>query len=254
MRWLEAGDSTTQEVLRAEIQYERAKNDQAEYERGYRTAGMKLAVLLGRPVDSALRPIGTLRERAPKDLLGSQNDALLDKHPQIVAATLRVERAQAERERVVLDPYPDVTLSFAGGRRESTDETLVDFGVSLPLPLFNTSQVKSAAAVALHNKALAELQASRQSLQGRLVEWRQTLAQLDVQVANYRSQLLPRADKALVMVQTGFKEGEYGFNDLLDTQRTTAEMRLLYERKLFELNQAIVEVESLLKPNDQFTE
>jgi cobalt-zinc-cadmium efflux system outer membrane protein len=250
---LEAGESTAQEVLRAEIQYERAKSEQAEHERNFYNAKSKLAVLLGRPGES-FNAIGKLQQTAPKELLEKQNEALLETHPLIVAAEMRVKRAQSEFERTSLDPYPDLTLTLAGGRRESTDETLVDFGVSLPLPLIDSSKGNREAAKALLEKAQAQLMIARQTLSGNLKQWRQTLEQLDSQARSYKRELLPRAEKALAMVQTGFREGEYAFNDLLDTQRTTAEMRLLYEQKLFELNQAIAEVESLLNPNNHLME
>jgi outer membrane protein TolC len=47
-------------------------------------------------------------------------------------------------------------------------------------------------------------------------------------------------------VQTGFEQGKFGFIDLLDTQRTTAEARLAYQLKLLELNVAQAEIEALL--------
>jgi len=47
-------------------------------------------------------------------------------------------------------------------------------------------------------------------------------------------------------VQTGFEQGKFGFMDLLDTQRTAAEVRLAYQQKLLELNVAQAELEALL--------
>jgi hypothetical protein len=50
-------------------------------------------------------------------------------------------------------------------------------------------------------------------------------------------------------VQTGFEQGKFGFIDLLDIQRTTAEVRLAYQHKLLELNVAQAELETLLACN-----
>ena len=66
------------------------------------------------------------------------------------------------------------------------------------------------------------------------------------QVANYRERILPKANAALRLVQTGFEQGKFGFMDLLDTQRTAAEVRLAYQRKLLELNLAQAEIEAFL--------
>ena len=60
------------------------------------------------------------------------------------------------------------------------------------------------------------------------------------------SRILPKANEALRLVQTGFEQGKFGFIDLLDTQRTTAEVRLTYQQKLLELNVAQAELEALL--------
>lgn len=68
------------------------------------------------------------------------------------------------------------------------------------------------------------------------------------QVARYRERILPKADEALRLVQTGFEQGKFAFIDLVDTQRTTAEARLAYQQKLLELNVAQAELEALLRP------
>ena len=43
------------------------------------------------------------------------------------------------------------------------------------------------------------------------------------------------------------KQGKFNFIDLVDTQRTTAEVRLAYQQKLLELNIAQAELEALLR-------
>jgi outer membrane protein TolC len=48
------------------------------------------------------------------------------------------------------------------------------------------------------------------------------------------------------LVQTGFQEGKFEFIDLIDTQRTTAEVRLAYQQKLLELNIAQAYLEALV--------
>ena len=54
--------------------------------------------------------------------------------------------------------------------------------------------------------------------------------------------------EALRLVQTGFEQGKFGFIDLADTQRTTAEVRLTYQQKLLEMNIAQAELAALLQP------
>ena len=47
----------------------------------------------------------------------------------------------------------------------------------------------------------------------------------------------------------GFEEGKFSFIDLVDTQRTTAEVRRTYQQKLLELNVAQAEVEAFVEPS-----
>ena len=91
----------------------------------------------------------------------------------------------------------------------------------------------------------AELTAVQQRL---LREWGAASERLQTaaeQAAKYGEQILPKANDALRLVQSGFEHGKFGFIDLLDTQRTTAEVRLAYQQKLLELNVAQADVEAL---------
>ncbi len=96
--------------------------------------------------------------------------------------------------------------------------------------------------------AEAELHGVQQQLQR---EWANALKRYRTaaeQVANYRERILPKANEALRLVQTGFEQGKFSFIDLVDTQRTTAEVRLAYQQKLLELNIAQAELTALLQP------
>jgi outer membrane protein TolC len=53
------------------------------------------------------------------------------------------------------------------------------------------------------------------------------------------------------LVQTGFETGKFNFIDLIDTQRTTAEVRQAHYLKLLEMNVAHAELEALLAGRDQ---
>ena len=117
---------------------------------------------------------------------------------------------------------------------------------SLPIPLIDRAKGKKQEARANVSIAEAELTSIEQRL---LREWgvaTQRFRTAVEQVTNYRERILPKADKALELVRGGFEQGKFGFIDLLDTQRTTAEARLTYQQKLLELNVAQAELEALL--------
>jgi cobalt-zinc-cadmium efflux system outer membrane protein len=97
-------------------------------------------------------------------------------------------------------------------------------------------------------EAVAAVTATEQRL---IAEWRAAVARYKAaagQVASFRERILPKSEEALRLVRTGFEEGKFGFIDLLDTQRTTAEARMIYQKKLFELNAARAELETMTEP------
>jgi len=115
----------------------------------------------------------------------------------------------------------------------------------VPLPIIDRSKGKKQEAQANAHIAAADQVAIEQRL---LRDWGTASKRFRTaveQVTNYRERILPKANEALRLVQTGFEQGKFGFIDLLDTQRTTAEVRLAYQQKLLELNVAQAELESL---------
>lgn len=246
-RRVEAGAAPDQEQLRAEIPLEQARSELTELEQEMAIARHLLGALLGRPElkDSPLE--GRLNEDANFPALESPPADWLKNHPQTVAARKQRARAEYAWRRARLEPYPDVTLGLAGGREGGSDSgSLVEFRVSIPVPIIDRSKGRKQEARASAAIAAADLEGAEQSLLRAWNDASQRFRSAAQQVANYRDRILPKAEEALRLVQTGFQEGKFNFIDLLDTQRTAAEARLAFHRKLLDLNVARVELEALL--------
>jgi cobalt-zinc-cadmium efflux system outer membrane protein len=243
---VEAGAAADQEQLRAEIQLDQARTELAAFQRELVTARQELVTLLGRPDLSDAPLSGALVETPDAAGLDLGPERWLANHPSVVAARTVRDRTELELRRARLEPYPDVRVGVDGGREGREDNAIVQFRVSLPLPIVDRSKGRKREAEANVGVAEAELVATEQRL---LREWgtvSQRFRTAAEQVATYRERILPKANTALRLVQTGFQEGKFGFIDLLDTQRTTAEARLVYQQKLLELNTAQAELEALL--------
>jgi outer membrane protein, heavy metal efflux system len=243
---VQAGAAGDQEQLRAEIPLEEARTELAGFERELETARQKLANLLGRPELKGAPVTGALAETASLAALEQGPGRWLGRHPSVAAARAGKERAEAEERRARLEPYPDVKLGAAGGQEADGLGPIIQFSVSVPLPIIDRSKGRKQEARANVAVAEAQLAAVEQRL---LRDWgtaSQRLRTAAQQVANYRERILPKATEALRLLQRGFEEGKFGFIDLLDTQRTAAEARLAYQQKLLELNIAQADVEALL--------
>jgi outer membrane protein, heavy metal efflux system len=244
-----AGAAADQEQLRAEIPLEQARTELAGFQRELIVAHQTLAMLLGRPDLSSATVSGALAEAPTPGLLDQGPERWLASHPSVVAARTSRDRTQSELRRARLEPYPDVKAAVAGGRIGETDQSIIQLGFSLPLPIIDTGKGKKQEAQANVSVAEAELSSIEQRL---LRDWataRQRLRTAGDQVATYRDRILPKANEALRLVQTGFEQGKFGFIDLLDIQRTAAEARLTYQQKLLELNVAQADLECLLTRN-----
>jgi cobalt-zinc-cadmium efflux system outer membrane protein len=245
---VDSGDTPYQEQLRAEIQYDQAKNLLAQLNVQVQVARQSLITLLGRP-DLLDVPIsGTLTASCQPHLLTSPAEDWLERHPSHHLAATQLQLARLEADQARLTPYPDVTAGVAGGRLGETDASIVEFGLSIPLPLLDSAKGRKAEANAGIRVARSELEAVRLEL---LRQWRQALNRYRMagdQVTAYRTSILPKAAEALRLVQTGFQEGKFGFIDLLDTQRTFAQSQLDYQQRLLELNIAEAELEALVNP------
>lgn len=245
---VEAGAAAYQEQLRAEVQLVQAQSGLKEFERERATAWQAFITVLGRPDLREAKLSGILSEWARPALMEKMGEEFLAEHPSVKMARASVERAELEYRRARLEPYPDVTAIFSGGKLGETDQGIIQLGFSLPMPVLDTSKGKRAEARASVRVAEAELLVVQQQL---LREWANAQKRYRTaaeQVASYRDEALPKADEALRLVRTGFEEGKFTFIDLVDTQRTTAEVWLAYHQRLLELNIAEAEMEALMRP------
>ncbi len=240
-----AGAAADQERLRAEIPLEQARTELAGFQRELAEARHALAQVMGRP-DLTDTPLsGELAESASLALLEEGPEKWLARHPSVAATRANLERAELELRRARLDPYPDVRVAVAGGRSGEADQSIIQLAFSAPVPIIDRAKGRKQEAQANVAVAEAELAGVEQRL---LREWgvaSQRLRTAAAQAGSYREKILPRANEALRLVQMGFEEGKFGFIDLLDTQRTAAEARLVYQQKLLELNVAQAEIEAL---------
>ena len=131
------------------------------------------------------------------------------------------------------------------GQEAQQAGSIIQFALSVPVPIIDHCKGRKQEA-----KANVVAGAELATVEKRLFrDWRtfsQRLRTAADQVAKYHDRILPKANEALRLVQTGFQQGKFGFIDLLDTQLTTAQVRLTYQQKLLELNVAQAELEALL--------
>ncbi len=245
----DAGDTSVQEQLRAEIQMEQARTGQADAQKEVIEARQDLVVLLGVPAMRAVVLSGIPDEAAEPAVLSQGPDVWLARHPAMVVARAKCKLAESTARRAGLEAYADPKIGVSGGRDETTDENLMELRLSIPLPFFDRGKGRIREGKALVREAEAELDATEQKLLGC---WRAAVARFRTaaaQVKAQRERVLPKSEEALRLVRAGFEQGKFGFIDLLDTQRMAAEVRLIHQKKLLDLNLARADLEAFADPS-----
>lgn len=243
---VENGAAAVPEQLRAEVQEEQTRLTCADTRRDLATARRSFAALLGLGDLGSAKLSDPLAEREVQALLSEPLSEALASNPRLLAAKTSLDRAELAYRRARLEAYPDLKLGIAGGRAGETDKSIGQVTLSVPLPLWDRGTGKRREAKADITVANAELSSVRQQLLRDFSNALQRYRTAGEQVAVYRDRTLPRAREALRLVRKGFEEGKFGLTDLLDTQRTNAEVLVSYQEKLLELNLAQAELEELL--------
>lgn len=242
---VEAGAAGRQELLRAEIEAERARTTLAALRQLRAQARRELDTAIGVPHPIGGELTGSLRQAVKLPDAATLRDQMRAEHPDLLAARAEALMAQGEARRAALAARPDLTFGAAAGQDGAADATIMAFRVTLPLPLFDrgtegrrAAEARAAAAAAAHDTAERRIDRALDTALERLA----TLAE---QVAAYDARIQPRAEEALRLSRSGYAAGKIGLLDLIDAQRTLAATRAEGLDKLLELNIAVADLEAL---------
>jgi len=193
-------------------------------------ARSELAFVVGDPSAKERECEGVLADASPADSISPQGD-----HPSVKQADLAVAQHSADLERARLQGYPDVTVGIEGGREGRDDTGLLQFRVSVPLPIFSRPRARVREAEARLQGAQAAAELARKTLARDLDQAREKYRGASAQARAYAERIIPKSEDALRLARLGYQEGRFGLFDLLDTQRTAAETRLQYQKLLLDV-------------------
>ncbi len=242
-----AGKISPVEETKARVAFSVSQIEQERVNRSLEAARTKLAATWGssRPVFS--RAVGRLEQVTPipsvEELAGR-----ISRNPDIARWAMELEqrRAVLAQERAVR--IPDVTIS-AGIRRyreTEAEETALVFGAAIPLPLFNRNQGKILESRYQVSRAERERQAAGNRVRAALSEAYQALAIGYAEATTLKSVVLPGARSAFESASEGFRQGKFGYLDVLDAQRTLFDARGRYVEALGAYHKAAADIERLI--------
>ena len=219
----EVGKASLQDVLRAQIEQVRLRNDLANLEDSREPLLAQFKAALGLKVEDSAPPLPARFESTPLDLSADQLLATaLTNNARLKALEADVRGAEAAIQLARKAGRPDFSLGFMVDAK--TDPALYRFPGNpgtLSLPIWRD---KIAAQI-------AEAQANKRSLEARLTAEQISLAadfagrsflyrEATRDLALLNEQLLPKARRSLEVGRSGYLAGQIDFFNLSDSERT----------------------------------
>ena len=215
-----AGRASPLEEQRAEVL--RISAD-AAVDRAMRLAGLartNLARRIGRPVTDAL-------DQPWFDRVDGYGPARVEADNSVAVATARANEKAAEAQLRLArsQRLPDVTLSAGMRRLPINNDMAAVFGVSVPLPLFNSGASSVAQASAERDRAAALRRAAEFDNEQAIGQAQADLANAAAAARTAAGPSRAAAQEAARIARIGYREGKFGQLDLLEAERTLAETR-----------------------------
>lgn len=244
-RRVAAGKAPPLEGSKARVELANARIEARAADSALQAARRTLGQLWGAPQPDFTRvgaDLGTLpRREAIDDLRGA-----LATSPRMEAGRLSVELGRAQLEVEKSKRYPDITLSAGIARDNEQGRNKAQFGVAIPLPLFDRNQGNVYSATMQSYKA----QDLYRELESRLTaDLLQSVSQFDLaanSVREYRATVLPGATEAYDSARKGFEAGKVSFLEVLDAQRTLSQGNIGYLNVLASAYQAAADIDRIL--------
>jgi cobalt-zinc-cadmium efflux system outer membrane protein len=234
------------DVLQARIEASTARLDLNTAQNEHQSAWRRLSVAVGIP-DLPPRPLAnTLNEGAANPTWEAALERLLSESPELASAYAGVERARCALARAQAGRSPDLDLGASVRYSDETNSTLASIGVGLPLQIFDRKQGNISKAQAELIEAHREVERVQLALQDRLAAVFKEYISARQQTEQYGTVIVPDAKASLELVQTGYQQGEFGFLELLNAQRTFTRVTLASLQSQRHLLQSQTQVEGLL--------
>jgi len=157
---------------------------------------------------------------------------------------IELQEARLELERSLL--VPDVTLTGGGQYFEETGDRAFLLALSAPIPVFDRNQGGLRAARHGLERARRQRRAAEIRVRAELVRVHQALSSFHLESTTLKNDVLPAARLAFDATREGYREGKFGYLDVLDAQRTLFETKARYIDALAGYHRAEAGMERLL--------
>ena len=227
------GQADTPDVLESEVEAQQAELAVTMAEQNQRRVWKVLSAVVGNPRLPLTRLEGKLQETPAID---SEElvEKIVNESPAVRIAELGVKRAEATLARAKRESIPD--LQIRGGMQQNgellTEGRAVGLqgfaDVGLRIPIFNRNQGNIATAKADVERAKHEVERVKLVLRERAASVVQNYSFSQTAVDRYKSQMIPRAQKAYEMYAKKYEQMAAAYPQVLIAQRTLMQLEVSY--------------------------
>jgi cobalt-zinc-cadmium efflux system outer membrane protein len=243
---IKAGKVAPVEATRARVEVANARREVERARSAVEAARKRLAASWGGTQPAFERASGALEVGVTSVPPVEELSRRLSQNPDLARWAIEMEARQAALGVEQSKRIPDVTVS--GGVRyfNETDDTGFVVKLSLPLVLFDRNR----GGVLEARYRLARAEEERRSAEVRLgqalAEVYQSLTTAYRDVTVIQRDVLPAAQEAFDVATEGYRQGKFGFLEVLDAQRTLFDTKGQYLEALSAYHKAVADAERLI--------
>ena len=232
------GQADAPDVLQAEVEREQAAIDYQDAQRDYLQRFAVLVAMSNQP-NLPVSPLQGDLEQVPDLNADAAVARVLAESPTLQRAQAEVAVADARLKQQKREPVPNLQVQagewYSGDRLDGTTKpagwmSFAQAGVELPL--WNRNQGATGAARADVARAQAEVTRTQLLLKQQAEPLAQAYLSARFQAERYRTQLLPRAQRAYELYSMKYQQMASAYPQVLLSQRTLFRLQISYLRAL----------------------
>ncbi len=239
-----AGKVSPVEETRAAVELTAAQLEEERHARTLVAAKDKLAALWGGTHQDFSDVRGTFEIPS---IASERPEGCLLQNPDMLLAAAGVESRDAALGLELANRKPDLTLSGGFRRLDEVKQQVWVTQISIPLPLFDKRQGAIAEARVRLDQSRSQQEATERRLRAALSQalHDHEIARLEADTLSEKA--LPAAKDAAAAVEEGYRLGKFELLNVLDAQRTNADLRGRYIDAVAAGLRAAIEIDRLTR-------
>lgn len=250
----DVGEAPGLDVSLAQVELNRTINERTGLEREMAVLRARLNRLMGRPPQDNLKLVGSIAFHPISPDLEALLELARENRPDLISLQTRLKQADIEttlqkRQRMTnlrLSTFVEKsrgTIDDATGATLSDQDTLIGFGLSFSLPIFNQRKGEIMEARGIAQRTEQEKEALALQIEE---EVRQAFSRLSLTqkvLTLFEKGILNQSRENLDLIRAAYEVGEVGITTVIQEQERFIRTNISYFDSLFDFHVAVIDLE-----------